>query len=66
MKIRGADGGCRQRVRWRRRNGRCVRHDGTRTPINLAVRAITSDAGEMTGYVSIAFDITERGRCWTM
>jgi diguanylate cyclase (GGDEF)-like protein/PAS domain S-box-containing protein len=37
-----------------------IRRDGTRTPINLAVRAVTSDAGEITGYVSIAFDITER------
>jgi diguanylate cyclase (GGDEF)-like protein len=37
-----------------------VRRDGARTPINLAVRAVTSDAGEVTGFVGIAFDITER------
>ncbi|RSL18197.1 PAS domain S-box-containing protein/diguanylate cyclase (GGDEF)-like protein [Edaphobacter aggregans] len=37
-----------------------IRRDGTRTPINLAVRAVTSDADEITGFVSIAFDITER------
>jgi len=37
-----------------------IRRDGTRTPINLAVRAVTSDNGETTGFVSIAFDITER------
>ena len=37
-----------------------IRRDGTRTPINLAMRAVTSDAGEITGFVSIAFDITER------
>lgn len=37
-----------------------VRRDGARTPINLAMRAVTSDAGEVTGFVGIAFDITER------
>jgi len=37
-----------------------IRRDGTRTPINLAMRAVTSDAGEVSGFVSIAFDITER------
>jgi diguanylate cyclase (GGDEF)-like protein/PAS domain S-box-containing protein len=37
-----------------------IRRDGARTPINLAMRAVTSDAGEMTGFVGIAFDITER------
>ncbi len=37
-----------------------IRRDGTRTPINLAMRAVTSDAGEITGFVSIAVDITER------
>lgn len=37
-----------------------VRQDGTRTPINLAMRAITSESGETTGFVSIAFDIAER------
>ncbi len=37
-----------------------IRRDGTRTPINLAMRAITSESGETTGFVSIAFDIAER------
>jgi diguanylate cyclase (GGDEF)-like protein len=37
-----------------------VRRDGARTPINLAMRAVTTDAGEVSGFVSIAFDITER------
>ena len=37
-----------------------IRRDGTRTPINLAVRAMTSENGETTGFVSIAFDIAER------
>lgn len=37
-----------------------VRRDGARTPINLAVRAVTSDAGVVSGFVGIAFDITER------
>ena len=29
-------------------------------PINLAMRAVTSDTGEVSGFVGIAFDITER------
>ncbi len=37
-----------------------IRKDGARTPINLAMRAVTTDSGEVSGYVSIAFDITER------
>ena len=37
-----------------------VRRDGSRAPINLAMRAVTSDAGEVSGFVGIAFDITER------
>lgn len=37
-----------------------VRRDGARTPINLAMRAVTSDTGEVSGFVGIAFDITER------
>jgi diguanylate cyclase (GGDEF)-like protein/PAS domain S-box-containing protein len=37
-----------------------IRRDGTRTPINLAMRAMTSENGETTGFVSIAFDIAER------
>ncbi len=37
-----------------------IRRDGVRIPINLAVRAVTTDAGEVTGFVCIAFDISER------
>lgn len=37
-----------------------LRRDGGRTPINLAMRAVTSESGEVSGFVSIAFDITER------
>ena len=37
-----------------------VRRDGARTPINLAMRAVITDTGDVTGYISIAFDITER------
>ncbi|GGG82021.1 hypothetical protein GCM10011585_26900 [Edaphobacter dinghuensis] len=37
-----------------------VRRDGSRTPISLAMRAVRSDAGEITGFVGIAVDITER------
>lgn len=37
-----------------------VRRDGSRTPISLAMRVVRSDAGEATGYVGIAVDITER------
>ncbi len=37
-----------------------IRRDGARTPIHLAMRAVASDSGEVSGFVSIAFDITER------
>jgi diguanylate cyclase (GGDEF)-like protein/PAS domain S-box-containing protein len=37
-----------------------IKRDGSRTPINLAMRAVTSDSGEVSGFVGIAFDITER------
>ncbi len=37
-----------------------VRSDGVRIPINTALRALTNDAGGVTGFVSIAFDVTER------
>ena len=37
-----------------------IRKSGARTPINLAMRAVLSGAGEVSGFVSIAFDITER------
>lgn len=37
-----------------------VKKDGSRTPINLAMRAVTSDTGEINGFVGIAIDIAER------
>ncbi len=37
-----------------------IRNDGVRIPIHTAVRALTSDAGQVTGFVSIAYDVTER------
>ena len=37
-----------------------IRKSGARTPINLVMRAVTSGAGEVSGFVSVAFDITER------
>lgn len=37
-----------------------VKRDGTRTPITLAMRAVTSDAGDVSGFVGIAVDIAER------
>jgi PAS domain S-box/diguanylate cyclase (GGDEF) domain len=37
-----------------------VRRDGSRTPISLAMRAVRSDVGKLTGFVGIAVDITER------
>ena len=37
-----------------------IGRDGMRTPINLAMRAVTTETGEVSGYVSIAVDITER------
>ena len=37
-----------------------IQKDGARIPINLALRAVTSEAGEVSGFVGIAFDITER------
>jgi len=37
-----------------------IRKDGSRTPINLAMRAVKSETGEVSGFVGIAFDITER------
>lgn len=37
-----------------------LRRDGVRTSINLAMRAVTSDTGAVSGFVGIAFDITER------
>ncbi len=37
-----------------------VLRDGTRKPISLAMRAVMSEAGEVTGYVGSVVDITER------
>jgi diguanylate cyclase (GGDEF)-like protein/PAS domain S-box-containing protein len=37
-----------------------VRRDGSRIPISLAMRAVRSDEGAVTGFVGIIVDITER------
>ena len=37
-----------------------VRRDGSRAPISLAMRAVTSETREVNGFVGIAIDITER------
>ena len=37
-----------------------VLRDGSRRPVSVAVRAVTSDAGEVSGYVVTVVDITER------
>ncbi|WP_260704802.1 sensor domain-containing protein [Edaphobacter flagellatus] len=37
-----------------------VKRDGSKIPINLAMRAVRSEAGEVSGFVGISFDITER------
>ena len=44
----------------REREWTYVRRDGTRVPVHLAVRAVTAETGEVSGYVGIAEDITER------
>jgi diguanylate cyclase (GGDEF)-like protein len=51
----GVDAGEMEEQEWT-----LIGRDGVRTPINLAMRAVTTDAGEVSGYVSIAVDITER------
>jgi diguanylate cyclase (GGDEF)-like protein/PAS domain S-box-containing protein len=37
-----------------------IRRDGTKTPVNLAMRAVISDTGKITGFISIAVDISDR------
>jgi diguanylate cyclase (GGDEF)-like protein len=37
-----------------------VLRDGSRRPVSVAVRAVTSDAGEVSGYVVTVVDISER------
>ena len=37
-----------------------LRGDGARTPVNVAVRGLQDNAGEIRGFVWIAFDVTER------
>ncbi|WP_157572373.1 EAL domain-containing protein [Nevskia soli] len=39
-----------------------VRKDGSRFPVNLAVTALRDEHGVITGFVGIAYDITERKR----
>jgi PAS domain-containing protein len=37
-----------------------VRRDGSRIPVSVAMRAVTSEAGAVSGYVGVATDISER------
>jgi diguanylate cyclase (GGDEF)-like protein/PAS domain S-box-containing protein len=37
-----------------------IRRDGSRVPINLAMRAVRAESGEPNGFVGIAIDMTER------
>ncbi len=37
-----------------------IRKDGSESPVNEAVTGIRSSSGEVTGFISIAFDITDR------
>jgi diguanylate cyclase (GGDEF)-like protein/PAS domain S-box-containing protein len=39
-----------------------VRKNGSRFPVNLAVTALRDERGEISGFLSIAYDITERKR----
>jgi len=39
-----------------------IRKDGSRFPVNLAVTALRDTAGEISGFLGIAYDITERKR----
>ena len=39
-----------------------VRKDGSTVPVNEAVTALRDDHGDVTGFLSIAYDITERKR----
>jgi len=39
-----------------------IRKDGSRFPVNLAVTALRDTVGEISGFLGIAYDITERKR----
>ncbi len=39
-----------------------VRKDGSRLPVNLTVTALRSEGGEISGFLGVAYDITERKR----
>lgn len=40
----------------------CIRRDGTRLPVRLTVTAMRDPAGEICGFMSMAYDITEQKR----
>ncbi len=37
-----------------------TRRDGSKTAVSLALRGVTAGTGELTGFVGIAFDVTDR------
>lgn len=39
-----------------------VRKDGSRVPVNVAITAMRDDQGQVTGFLTVAYDITERRR----
>jgi two-component system, sensor histidine kinase and response regulator len=51
-----------KRGRFDRREWTYVRKDGSRFPVSLVVTAVKNDSGEITGFLGIAEDITERKR----
>ncbi len=49
-----------QRDRPEEREWTFIRKDGLRIPVNLSVTALRGEAGEITGFVGLAYDLTER------
>src|SRR3546814_19249764 len=39
-----------------------VHRDGSRVPVNIAITAMRDDTGRLSGFLKVAYDITERPR----
>src|SRR3546814_10881693 len=39
-----------------------VHRDGSRVPVNIAITAMRDDTGRVSGFLKVAYDITERRR----